>query len=291
MPPDPPWLQPYLDRLGVERPRQSSVDSLFVLHRAQLERVAYENIDIMLGRPPGIDPVESIERILTGRGGYCFTLNGALATLLTALGYDVAWHLGCVHEADESPRPEHYGNHLAVTVRVGGQTWMVDSGLGNAHHEPIPLRAGKHEQGPFTFGLERLDDIPDGWRFAHDPALKSFYAMDFTLAPVRWTDLLPHHAELSTGAQSPFLRLCQVHRRDARGVDSMLNCTLYRCEGGSRTEREITSSQEWFDAATDLFGLRLGSLTDDDRAALWRRMQASQQAWLAARAQAGERAT
>ena len=64
---DPAWLQPYLDRLGVVRPGRPTVEALFALHRAQLERVAYETIDIVLGRPPGIDPVESIGRIVAGR--------------------------------------------------------------------------------------------------------------------------------------------------------------------------------------------------------------------------------
>ena len=196
-----------------------------------------------------------------------------------------------MHEADETPAPGRYGNHLAVTVTIDGQTWMADAGLGVAHHEPIPLRAGVYRQGPFTFGLERLGEIPGGWRFVHDPALTSFYAMDFTVAPAPWADFLPHPAELSARPESPFRRLGPMHPPAPRGAGSLLSGPLYPPPGGSRTEREIKSQQEWFDAATDLFGLWLGSLTDGDRGTLWTRIQASHQAWLAARAQVGERAT
>ena len=44
---------------------------------AHLERVPYETLDIVLGKPPGIDPLASARRILGGRGGYCYHLNGA----------------------------------------------------------------------------------------------------------------------------------------------------------------------------------------------------------------------
>lgn len=165
------WVRRYLRRLGIAALGRPSVDALFALHRAQTERVAYENIDIVLGRPPGIDPAESIDRIIRGRGGYCFNLNGALATLLEALGYRVRWHSGAAHARGSDPLPDEYRNHLAVTVELDGHIWMVDAGLGNAHHEPVLLRRGDHRQGPFTFGLAPLACVPDGWRFTHDPAV------------------------------------------------------------------------------------------------------------------------
>jgi N-hydroxyarylamine O-acetyltransferase len=270
------WLRSYLDRLGLEHPGPPSAQVLFAVHRAHVERVAYENIDIQLGRPAGISPAISIRQILAGRGGYCFSLNGAFATLLAALGFHVTWHRGCVHGASENPRPEQYGNHLALTVSVDGTVFMVDAGLGNAHYEPMPLTAGEHRQGSFTFRLEKVAHgagIPAGWRFIQDPALRSFYAMDFTLAPATLADFLPHHAELSTSPSSLFVRLCQLYRRDAAGIDFVHGCVLGRDNGnGDRSSRELTSLTEWLDAAADVFGLRLIDLTRADREALWQRI-------------------
>src|SRR5437868_5974035 len=79
----------YLDRLGldVEPP---SVDALFQVHRAHVERVAYETLWIHLGEGWSVDPADSVERVARGRrGGYCFHLNGAMSELLRGLGYDV----------------------------------------------------------------------------------------------------------------------------------------------------------------------------------------------------------
>lgn len=86
----------YLAVLGVPRPQAPSAGALRALHRAHVERVPYENLDIHLGRPTGIDAAGCVDRIVRGRGGYCFHLNGAFAALLTALGYEVALHrAGC----------------------------------------------------------------------------------------------------------------------------------------------------------------------------------------------------
>jgi arylamine N-acetyltransferase len=268
----------------MDDPGRPSVAALFAIHRAQTERVAYENIDIVLGRPPGIDPATSIDRIVRGRGGYCFNLNGALATLLDALGYQVRWHVGAVHAAGSDPLPGEYRNHLAVTVELDGETWMVDTGLGDAHHEPMPLRSGAHRQGPFTFGLAPVPRVPNGWRFTHDPALNSRFGMDFILARVHWTVFTAKHVELSTDPRSPFVRNTQLHRRDERGADSLVGCVLHRVEGpGERTERELSTPADWFGAAADVFGLRLDDLTSDDRELLWGRLRAAHQAWLTER--------
>jgi len=279
------WVRGYLRRLGIGEPGSPSIDGLVALHRAHTERVAYENIDIFLGRPQGIDPAESIERIIRGRGGYCFNLNGALATLLEALGYRVCWHAGAVHPAGREPLPGEIRNHLAVTVQLDDETWMVDAGLGDAHHEPMPLRSGDHRQGPFTLGLAPLPRVLGGWRFTHDPALNhSRPEMDFTLSRLHWTDFTAKHTELSTDPGSPFVRVCQLHRRDEQGADSLIGCVLQRVEGPhGRTERELSNQADWFDAAADVFGLRLDDLNSDDRDRFWQRLYTSHQAWLAER--------
>jgi arylamine N-acetyltransferase len=328
----PDWLDPYLARLGVADPGTPSLAALTALHQAHVERIAYENIDIQLGRPQGIDPAESIRRVLAGRGGYCFNLNGAFSALLIALGYKVTRHRGGVHGEASTPQPDEYGNHMAVTVDLDGEIWMVDAGLGNAHYEPMRLVEGEHRQGPFAFRLERIESTPtdpgdaiasgaviadaampdntaasDGvtastgtgtsapttsapaerWRFVHDTALGtgSFFAMDFALTPAQWTDFSAHHAELSTAPTSPFVKSAQVFRRDKRGTDYIVGCTLHRVEGLDRhAERELATADEWFDAATDLFGLNLTRISADDRKRMWKRMRLAHTQWLATRA-------
>ncbi len=208
----------------------------------------------------------------------------------------MTWHRGEVHGGgDPAPQPEQYGNHLALTVDLDGERWMIDAGLGNAHHDPIRLAVGEHPQGPFTFGLERLtapaaDTGPEGWRFVQDSTFgtASFACMDFTLAPAVWTDFLARHTHLSTSPDSSFVKAVMVYRRDALGVDGLLGCVLHRIEGPqAHSRRELTSSGEWFEAATDLFGLDLTALSAADRERLWTRIRTVHEERLAAEAAAG----
>jgi arylamine N-acetyltransferase len=280
----PAWTAPYLAKLGIDDPEfigAPSLDALGALHRAHVERIAFENIDIQLGRPPGIDPAASIARILAGRGGYCFNLNNAFAELLTVLGYDVTVHRGQVNGTAETAKAtaDEYGTHMALTVAIDGERWSVDVGLANSHHEPIPLREGVHVQGPFRFELRPLPEIgPDAWRFLTDPAQKTFHSMDFTLAPAAWTDFSSYHVALSTSPQSAFVKTCELFRRDAGGTDFVLGDELTRDEGADRrTSRTLSSVEEWFKIATDVFHLDLSAIDDAERAALWDRIQRAQE--------------
>jgi N-hydroxyarylamine O-acetyltransferase len=66
----------YLSRLGIEAPPPPTSDMLFLLHHRHLEQVPYENLGIVLGRPPSVDAIASLERIgEVGRAGYCFHHN------------------------------------------------------------------------------------------------------------------------------------------------------------------------------------------------------------------------
>src|SRR3954470_24792334 len=139
----------YLRRLGLGRSggEPPSVAGLHALHRAHAERVPYECLEIWLGRATTVEPAESVGRIVRGRGGYCFHLNGAFSALLRALGYQVTRHVGGVQgSAGDAPNVDR--NHLALTVtglpEDPSATWLVDAGLGDGIHEPLPLREGTY---------------------------------------------------------------------------------------------------------------------------------------------------
>jgi len=272
-------MRGYLARLGIDDPGAPSVAGLRALHRAQVERIPYEAIDIYLGNPPGIDPTESITRIERGRGGYCYQLNGAFATLLTSLGYAVTWHIGGVH-GDEQPVGAT-ANHLALTVSglpdedSPDGIWFVDAGLGDALHDPLPLRTGVFRQGPFTFGLETSAVIEGGWHFTHTEGA-SFRGMDFGPVALGPEDFLAKHAELSTSPESGFVRTLSVQRRDEGGVDMVRGRHLIRFDAEGKAKREIDSVDELVAILTGAFGLDLDGVGVDE---LWKRVLVDDQAY------------
>src|SRR5918996_3468326 len=180
----------YLRRLGVAHPSAPSVTALRTLHRMHVEGVPYEALDIQLQRPTSLDPFVSARRIVRDhRGGYCYHLNGAFSVLLRALGYTVMWHRAGVQNRSDPVAPgAEWANHLTLTVHglnsddCPSGVWLVDVGLGDALHDPLPLHPGSYRQGPFSYRLRRSDREPGGWRFDHDPA-GSFAGMDFRLQP------------------------------------------------------------------------------------------------------------
>jgi arylamine N-acetyltransferase len=268
-------VQSFLDRLGIAHTESPSAAELRRLHCAFVERVPYETIEIQLERATTLDRIDSAERIVRRkRGGYCFHMNGAFSVLLEALGYRVTLHRAGVQNRID-PRPAITRNHLALTVAglpdAPGTTWLVDVGLGDALHEPLPLIPGVHRQGPFTYGLRPSEIAPGGWRFEHD-ARGSFLGMDFDPAPATMSDFDERHAWLSHSPQSGFVHLCAVQRRDARGVDLMRAITLSRLDDGEGSRTVIDAAARWYEALADIFGLTLDDVGPADRDRLWRRV-------------------
>jgi N-hydroxyarylamine O-acetyltransferase len=271
----------YLARLGVEA-GPPSVESMFALVRRHAERVPYETMWIQSGELWGIDPGESARRIaFTGRGGYCYHLNGALGMLLKSLGYDVHGHIGGVH-VSAGPEPEAIGNHLVLTVTGlpsdsnPSGTWYVDTGLGDALHEPLPLAPGVYQQGPFRMGLERVGGA--GWHLTHDPA-GGFSGMSWTTAHARQVDFEEKHAWLSTAPESGFVQVAMAECRDGTGVDVIRGLVLARIGSSAFTAEPLTSKQEWFDVLADVFGLHFAASPPGARDKLWETVLAGHRRW------------
>ena len=270
----------YLRRLAIESVPGPTVDGLFALHRAHVETVPYETLEIQLGRPTTVDPESSAARIIAGRGGYCYHLNGAFSLLLSALGFDVSRHVGGVFSNPETAVGAS-GSHLALTVRVGDLEWFVDVGLGDALYSPMPLRVGAVRQGPFTYRLERSPMVDGGWRFWHAPEAGSFAGMDFAPAPVDMDAFAAMHTVLSTSPESNFMKVAQVGRRTATGTEFLAGCFLRRYAGGRLHRRVLTSADEWYDVIEQRFGMSLADVDAAAKTALWDRVYSAHTAYVA----------
>ncbi|GIG02824.1 arylamine N-acetyltransferase family protein [Catellatospora citrea] len=278
-------IEAYLGLLGVPR-RAPSAAYLRELHRAQVTRVPYTNAEIMLGRPGTVAPGESVRRVVSGRGGYCFQLNGAFSELLRALGFTVTLHRAYVVSAPEVVDTDL--NHLALLVHdlpdpanPGGR-WLADAGLGDALYDPLPLVDGEHPQGPFAYTLAASPRPEAGWRLRHDP-VGSFAACDIAAAPAVLDDFAGAHVHLSTSAESPFTRFLTAQRRTAAGVDILRGCTLLGIDAAGRREEHLATRERWREALAELFGL-----TGDDLDELWPGALAAHEEWAARRSAVAE---
>ncbi len=270
----------YLELLGVDvAPGEVDVAALVRLQRAHLAAVPYENLDIVRGRPPGIEPLECVRRVLAGKGGYCFHLNGSFVTLLEWLEVDVTRHVSGVQGAAAPEPPGPNGNHMGVTVRIpssGPSEWLVDVGLGDGPVEPLPLAWGRHEQGERVFGLGPSPLAPGGWRLEHDPA-GSFVLVDVAAAPAATGDFAAMHRQLSTSPESRFSHLATAQRHTPAGFEVLRGCVLTG-PGGTTV---VESADDWWSLVVDGFGLAYGDLDASERDSLWRHVRATHEAWTA----------
>jgi arylamine N-acetyltransferase len=252
-------------------------------------RVPYETFEIQLGRPTTVDYAESAQRIVSGRGGYCFHLNGGFGLLLDALGYTVDRRRGTV-QGDGDGEPSRDLNHLILHVRdlpAGGNSdgsWWADVGLGgDGFARPLPLRDGRWEEGPYAYALRLSPVYPGGWRVLQDPP-GTFGMADVDTIPPERSEIDASHERLSTAPDSGFLKTATAQRRDATGVDILRSCTLTRIDVTGTRHRVLESEGEWFAALADVFGLTLADVAPDERHALWLRVRAQHEGWLAQRA-------
>ena len=278
----------YLRRLGIGEALPPTLDSLRLLQRRHLEQVPFENLEIMIGPAPSVDPVASLERVAeVGRGGYCLHQNAVLEVVLRDLGFDVERRHGHVWNdawTDPARADEPTLDHLALVVsglptegNPGGR-WWADVGLGEGFVEPLPLTEGEHLDGPFRFRLEAVDD--HGWRFVHDPA-GSFGGLVVTNRPTDPMTVLEAHARLSTPPEGRFTRLLVAQRRDADGLDAVRGCVRLRIGATGRHATDLTSYDDWRAALLGL-GVSLEGVATDALRRLWRRSLAGHRAWVAA---------
>ncbi len=144
-------LDGYLERLGVPA-REPSATALAELHEAHVRTFTFDNIDVLLGRHPGValDHVQH-KFVVRGRGGYCFEHSTIVAAALERLGYQVVRHLGRVGDPDLGTQQGR--THMVVEVVLDGERLLCDPGFGMGLLRPIAM----------TDGAE--DDYLPGWRY------------------------------------------------------------------------------------------------------------------------------
>src|SRR5678816_1691405 len=201
-------LKAYFGRIGyVGRPRVD-LATLHALHRAHLLAVPYENLDIQLGRPVGLDAQAAFDKIVTrGRGGWCYEMNSLFAAVLEEIGFKVTRMAGAVMR--EALGDIVLGNHLVLLVSVDGEPWIADVGLGDGSLDPFVLRAGPFSVEGYRFGLARLDRM--WWRFQNHEQSNA-RSFDFIPEPSLPGVLAAHCEWQQTAPESTFVMNLVVQR-------------------------------------------------------------------------------
>ncbi|HEY3784385.1 MAG TPA: arylamine N-acetyltransferase [Steroidobacteraceae bacterium] len=252
-------LTDYLERIQFRGTPRADLATLRALHTAHQYTVPFENLDVHLRRPVGLDIQANYEKIVRRRrGGWCYELNSVMGWALTQIGFDVLRLSGGVHRGHLGDA--QLGNHLCLLVRLE-EPWLVDVGFGGSLLEPFPLRALERRDEPYRLGLS--ETVDGYWRFT-ETAHGDPFTFDFRVMPADEPVLEAKCRFLQTDPASSFVQNLVVQRRRADTHVSLrgrILATLY----SSGVERHVLDSAEEFVATLRVtFGLDL-----PEAATLW----------------------
>lgn len=170
-------LDAYIDRIGLTGPLEPDLANLERLQRAHLTAIPFENLDVYAGRETRTDDTWSVSKLVDqGRGGWCFELNGAFATLLEGLGYEVKRLAAHVLHGSGAPMPTHLSLEVALD-----RPYLVDVGFGDSFIKPLPLDSeGPHDGGTGEYGFVFDEDDVTLVTHEADGTVESHYRFDRT---------------------------------------------------------------------------------------------------------------
>jgi N-hydroxyarylamine O-acetyltransferase len=247
-------ISTYLHRINYRGSTEPTIETLRALHRAHLLVVPFENLDIRLNRQIVLDEAALFEKIVVNRrGGYCYELNGLLASLLRQMGFDVILfsanviHGGIPAEID----------HLTLLIQLD-ERWIVDVGFGDSSR--LPLRLVEEEK---QFGVDstyRFVRSEDRWllqRLIETDEWYDEYSFDVNLTPLVLSDFENANRYYQTAPESYFVqgRICSRAMEDGR--ISLTGHELIVTRNGQREETPIEDEQAFVRALNEHFGIQI----------------------------------
>ena len=242
-------MRAYLQRLGVEGTPTPDLSWLRLLHAAHLDHVPFENLSIHLPEPIVLEPAALVAKIVDrGRGGFCYELNGAFATLLRALGFDVTMLAARVHDGDRLGPPF---DHMCLRVDLE-RPWLADVGFGD--HFRLPLLLDDRGDQRDDAGVFRIVETSDGQL---DLLRDGEPQYRFDLAPHQLGDYAATCRYHQTSPESHFTRGTVCSLPTPAGRTTISGRTLITTTDGHRTERVVDDDAELLALYRELFGITL----------------------------------
>jgi N-hydroxyarylamine O-acetyltransferase len=252
-------LDAYLDRIGVARDAD-----LAALHRAHVDAIPFENVDVVLGR--GIDTdLEAVQDKLVRRrrGGYCYEHATLFGAALERLGFPVLRLLARVGGDGSVPTAR---THMLLAVEAEGSRWMADVGFGSGVLTPIPWRPDAEEkQGEWTVGLQLAADGETWEQFDLAPDGSRRVLHRTTEEPVHASDVVVANHYTSTLPTSPFVTQVVAIRKDEHTRWTLRDHELTVARPDGSEEKRTLSRDEIVDALREIFRI---TLTEEEAAAV-----------------------
>ncbi len=242
-------LSDYLDRIGFKGTARADLETLRVLHRAHVNTVPFENLDVQLRRPVTLEISSIYDKIVRHRrGGWCYELNGLMGWALQQIGFHV--QRLCAGVMRETLGDVQMGNHLCLLVRLD-RPYLFDVGFGSSLLEPLALAEGSRMDAPYRVSLAKADT--GHWRFTEQA--HSAFSYDFTTATADEALFAAQCHKLQTDTASPFVQNMVAKRRAGDVYLTLRGRVLTRTDTAGDTKSLLNSAAESVACLRDNFGL------------------------------------
>ncbi|KAH6927670.1 hypothetical protein HPB50_006809 [Hyalomma asiaticum] len=256
----------YLSYLGLSKSPEPTLEYLDQLIRAHLERVTFENLDVILNRHFSLDAEAVLVKVMErGRGGCCFELNSIFGRLLKALGYHVSLRGARLRLAtpDDSDKRTRLSHMVLLVEPADGERYVVD--VGNAFygvHRALPLGG---DATPFRVSNLGSTNALDVSVSTGDGGWKTFFVVE--PYDLDWLDFDVFHWYTSTHPHSSMRWLLLVGRRPPCGDGCwlrLINGHLFRWSQASGVvdSRVMRDENEIIQILRTEFGLNLSAADD-----------------------------
>jgi N-hydroxyarylamine O-acetyltransferase len=244
-------LDGYLHRLGGVQTVQPDLETLTALHRAHVEAIPFENLEIQMGGQVSLDP-EALQAkmIRRRRGGYCFEQNTLFALALRTIGFTVETHEARVRQNSSGAlRPR---THMTLAVAGDGREWLVDVGFGgDGLMEPVALDGNGADQAGTLYRVQTEGRLAVLQRHV-DGAWEDLYAV--LPDPVDAVDFDMANWYTSTHPRSPFV-LNVTAQRMLHGARHILRNLRYSTARGAEIRTIDLTRGELVPVLRETFGL------------------------------------
>ena len=160
-------LDRYFERIGWTEPVSPTLTTLRGLLHAHMTAIPFENLDVLLHRPPSLALADLQAKLIDRRrGGYCFEQATLFHAVLERLGFTVLRHSARV--TVDTPKERAPRTHMLLTVELSEGGFALDPGFGSlAPMVPVPLDGTEVTARPgaakeMTYWLERSIDGRQG---------------------------------------------------------------------------------------------------------------------------------
>lgn len=257
-------LEKVRNRIKYEGEFYPTYEVLKNLQRQFLLHVPFENLNIHLNIPIDYSSSTVFDKIVENkRGGLCYENNSLFYDILLEIGFKVNF-ISCEIYKDLPLKMDKFHRHMALSVEIDNEVYLVDVGNGKFFGNPISIHGTTYSIGEDTEYIVLDFEQNDELKFRNYKALY-YRNSNGQILPRYVFDLTPRDRMyfedacvfIESNPNSVFLKGTLVSLFKGNGRTTLTGLKLIKTFGGNREISSIISKSEFEQILIKEFGFFL----------------------------------